>query len=205
MSRPPGAIPPPHPAGGVASGVGPNQGSGPPPGYVGNQQQAAMMKQMMAMEQEKRVQMHMMEQQKQQLFREQRQQQQQQLLAEQVSFPEVSELLAEGCYDTSRWACVGLMSLLSLNHTHLFFLFFFMLLCFGPFVCSSNKSSLSSPLHSCCLVACIITLNQPPSSLLLFISGMRLCVCVCVILPHAACCDNVMFSFYFSLCEGIKW
>lgn len=83
MSRPPGAIPPPHPAGGVASGVGPNQGSGPPPGYVGNQQQA-MMKQMMALEQEKRVQMHMMEQQKQQqLFREQRQQQQQ-LLAEQV-------------------------------------------------------------------------------------------------------------------------
>lgn len=82
ISRPPGAIPPPHPAGGVASGVGPNQGSGPPPGYVGNQQQAAMMKQMMAMEQEKRVQMHMLEQQK--LFREQRQQQQQQLLAEQV-------------------------------------------------------------------------------------------------------------------------
>ncbi|XP_055014419.1 mastermind-like protein 3, partial [Boleophthalmus pectinirostris] len=82
MSRPPGAIPPPHPGGGVASGVGPNQGSGPPPGYVGNQQQA-MMKQMMAMEQEKRVQMHMMEQQKQQLFREQRQQQQQ-LLAEQL-------------------------------------------------------------------------------------------------------------------------
>lgn len=85
MPRPPGAIPPPHPAGGVSSGVGPNQGSGPPPGYVGNQQQAAMMKQMMAMEQEKRVQMHMMEQQKQQLIREQRQQQQQQLLAEQVS------------------------------------------------------------------------------------------------------------------------
>ncbi|XP_077575332.1 mastermind-like protein 3 [Stigmatopora nigra] len=84
MSRPPGAIPPPHPASGVASGVGPNQGSGPPPGYVGSQQQAAMMKQMMAMEQEKRVQMHMMEQQKQQLFREQRQQQQQQLLAEQL-------------------------------------------------------------------------------------------------------------------------
>ncbi|XP_060947069.1 mastermind-like protein 3 [Limanda limanda] len=84
MSRPPGAIPPPHPGGGVASGVGPNQGSGPPPGYVGNQQQAAMMKQMMAMEQEKRVQMLMMEQQKQQLFREQRQQQQQQLLAEQL-------------------------------------------------------------------------------------------------------------------------
>ncbi|CAL9700846.1 unnamed protein product [Knipowitschia caucasica] len=83
MSRPPGAIPPPHPGGGVATGVGPNQGSGPPPGYVGNQQQA-MMKQMMAMEQEKRVQMHMMEQQKQQLFREQRQQQQQQLLAEQL-------------------------------------------------------------------------------------------------------------------------
>ncbi|KAM9314474.1 mastermind-like protein 3 [Pholidichthys leucotaenia] len=82
MSRPPGAIPPPHPAGGVASGVGPNQGSGPPPGYVGNQQQAAMMKQMMVMEQEKRVQMHMMEQQKQQLLREQRQQQQ--LLAEQL-------------------------------------------------------------------------------------------------------------------------
>lgn len=81
ISRPPGAIPPPHPAGGVASGVGPNQGSGPPPGYAGNQQQAAMMKQMMAMEQEKRVQMHMLEQQK--LFREQRQQQQQ-LLAEQV-------------------------------------------------------------------------------------------------------------------------
>lgn len=79
MSRPPGAIPPPHPAGGVASGVGPNQGSGPPPGYVGNQQQAAMMKQMMAME-EKRMQMQMLEQQK--LFREQRQQQQ--LLAEQV-------------------------------------------------------------------------------------------------------------------------
>lgn len=74
MSRPPGAIPSPHPAGGVASGVGPNQGSGPPPGYVGNQQQAAMMKKMMVMEQ-----------QKQQLFREQRQQQQQQqLLAEQV-------------------------------------------------------------------------------------------------------------------------
>ncbi|KAF0037931.1 hypothetical protein F2P81_010805 [Scophthalmus maximus] len=84
ISRPPGAIPPPHPGGGVAPGVGPNQGSGPPPGYVGNQQQAAMMKQMMAMEQEKRVQMHMMEQQKQQLFREQRQQQQQQLLAEQL-------------------------------------------------------------------------------------------------------------------------
>ncbi|XP_041641249.1 mastermind-like protein 3 [Cheilinus undulatus] len=84
MSRPPGALPPPHPAGGVASGVGPNQGSGPPPGYVGNQQQAAMMKQIMAMEQEKRAQMHMMEQQKQQLFREQRQQQQQQLLAEQL-------------------------------------------------------------------------------------------------------------------------
>ncbi|XP_041838311.1 mastermind-like protein 3 isoform X2 [Melanotaenia boesemani] len=83
MSRPPGAIPPPHPAGGVSSGVGPNQGSGPPPGYVGNQQQAALMKQMMAMEQEKRVQMQMMEQQKQQLFREQRQQQQQQLLAKQ--------------------------------------------------------------------------------------------------------------------------
>ncbi|XP_028323986.1 mastermind-like protein 3 isoform X2 [Gouania willdenowi] len=78
MSRPPGSIPPPHPAGGVA----PSQGSGPPPGYVGNQQQAAMMKQMMAMEQEKRVQMQMMEQQKQQLFREQRQQQQ--LLAEQL-------------------------------------------------------------------------------------------------------------------------
>lgn len=94
MSRPPGAIPPPHPAGGVASGVGPNQGSGPPPGYVGNQQQAAMMKQMMAMEQEKRVQMHMMEQQKQQLFREQRQQQQQQLLAEQVRFLEVGVLVA---------------------------------------------------------------------------------------------------------------
>ncbi|KAM9770735.1 LOW QUALITY PROTEIN: mastermind-like protein 3 [Menidia menidia] len=74
MSRPPGAIPPPHPAGGVASGVGPNQGSGPPPGYMANQQQTAMMKQMMAMEQEKRVQMQMMEHQKQQLFREQRQQ-----------------------------------------------------------------------------------------------------------------------------------
>ena len=88
MSRPPGAIPPPHPGGGVASGVGPNQGSGPP-GYVGNQQ-AAMMKQMMAMEQEKRVQMLMMEQQKQQLFREQRQQQQQQLLAEQVRLLYVS-------------------------------------------------------------------------------------------------------------------
>ncbi|XP_029003515.1 mastermind-like protein 3 [Betta splendens] len=74
MSRPPGAIPPPHPAGGVASGVGPNQGAGPPPGYVGNQQQAAMMKKMMVMEH-----------QKQQLFREQRQQQQQQqLLAEQL-------------------------------------------------------------------------------------------------------------------------
>uniref|UniRef100_UPI003AACF361 mastermind-like protein 3 n=1 Tax=Centroberyx gerrardi TaxID=166262 RepID=UPI003AACF361 len=85
MSRPPGAVPPPHPAGGVASGVGPNQGAGPPPGYLGNQQQAAMMKQMMAMEQEKRVQLHMMEQQKQQLLREQRQQQQQQqLLAEQL-------------------------------------------------------------------------------------------------------------------------
>ncbi|XP_068606994.1 mastermind-like protein 3 [Brachionichthys hirsutus] len=80
MSRPPGAIPPPHHAGGVASGVGPNQGSGPPPGYVGNQQQA-MMKQMIAMEQEKRVQLHLMEQQKQHLIREQRQQ----LLAEQVS------------------------------------------------------------------------------------------------------------------------
>lgn len=93
ISRPPGAIPPPHPAGGVASGVGPNQGSGPPPGYVGNQQQAAMMKQMMAMEQEKRVQMHMMEQQQkqQQLFREQRQQQQQ-LLAEQVRSASVSLL-----------------------------------------------------------------------------------------------------------------
>ncbi|XP_072240307.1 mastermind-like protein 3 [Leuresthes tenuis] len=83
MSRPPGAIPPPHPAGGVASGVGPNQGSGPPPGYMANQQQTAMMKQMMAMEQEKRVQMQMMEHQKQQLFREQRQQQQHQLLAKQ--------------------------------------------------------------------------------------------------------------------------
>ncbi|KAK5621818.1 hypothetical protein CRENBAI_011405 [Crenichthys baileyi] len=85
MSRPPGAIPPPHPAGGVASGVGPSQGSGPPPGYASNQQQAAMMKQMMAMEREKRVQMQMMEQQKQQqILREQRQQQQQHLLAEQV-------------------------------------------------------------------------------------------------------------------------
>lgn len=83
MSRPPGAIPPPHPAGGVASGVGPNQGSGPPPGYVGNQQQAAMMKQMMAMEQQKQ----------QQLFREQRQQQQQQLLAEQVRILDVGMLL----------------------------------------------------------------------------------------------------------------
>lgn len=78
MSRPPGAIPPPHPAGGVASGVGPNQGSGPPPVY-----RQDVMKQMMVMEQEKRAQMHMMEQQKQQLLREQRQQQQ--LLAEQVS------------------------------------------------------------------------------------------------------------------------
>lgn len=82
MSRPPGAIPPPHPAGGVASGVGPNQGSGPPPGYASNQQQAAMMKQMMVMEKR----MQMMEQQKQQqMLREQRQQQQQHLLAEQVS------------------------------------------------------------------------------------------------------------------------
>ncbi|XP_063332974.1 mastermind-like protein 3 [Pelmatolapia mariae] len=79
MSRPPGAIPPPHPAGGVASGVGPNQGSGPPPVY-----RQDVMKQMMVMEQEKRAQMHMMEQQKQQLLREQRQQQQQQLLAEQL-------------------------------------------------------------------------------------------------------------------------
>ncbi|XP_045061796.1 mastermind-like protein 3 [Coregonus clupeaformis] len=86
MSRQPGAVPPPHPAGGVASGAGPNQGAGAPPGYLGNQQQAAMMKQMMVMEQEKRVQLHMMEQQKQQLMREQRQQQQQQqqLLAEQL-------------------------------------------------------------------------------------------------------------------------
>ncbi|KAF7218002.1 mastermind-like protein 3 [Nothobranchius furzeri] len=81
MSRQPGAIPPPHPAGGVASGVGPNQGSGPPPGYASNQQQAAMMKQMLAMEREKRIQMQMMEQQKQQLLREQRQQH---LLAEQL-------------------------------------------------------------------------------------------------------------------------
>ncbi|XP_077427411.1 mastermind-like protein 3 [Vanacampus margaritifer] len=99
MSRPPGAIPPPHPAGGVASGVGPNQGSGPPPGYVGNQQQAAMMKQMMAMEQEKRVQMHMMEQQKQQqLFREQRQQQQQQqqLLAEQLQQQHLPRQMGQG-------------------------------------------------------------------------------------------------------------
>ncbi|XP_061833087.1 mastermind-like protein 3 [Nerophis lumbriciformis] len=95
MSRPPGAIPPPHPAGGVASGVGPNQGSGPPPGYVGNQQQAAMMKQMMAMEQEKRVQMHMMEQQKQQLFREQRQQQQQ-LLAEQLQQQHLPRQMSQG-------------------------------------------------------------------------------------------------------------
>ncbi|XP_061764475.1 mastermind-like protein 3 [Nerophis ophidion] len=94
MSRPPGAIPPPHPAGGVASGVGPNQGSGPPPGYVGNQQQAAMMKQMMAMEQEKRVQMHMMEQQKQQLFREQRQQQQ--LLAEQLQQQHLPRQMSQG-------------------------------------------------------------------------------------------------------------
>lgn len=62
MSRPPGAIPPPHPAGGVASGVGPSQGSGPPPVYPSNQQ-AAMMKQMMVME-EKRMQIQMMEQQK---------------------------------------------------------------------------------------------------------------------------------------------
>ena len=84
MSRQPGAVPPPHPAGGVASGAGPNQGTGAPPGYLGNQQQAAIMKQMMVMEQEKRVQLHMMEQQKQQLLREQRQQQQQLLLAEQV-------------------------------------------------------------------------------------------------------------------------
>lgn len=97
MSRAPGAIPPPHPAGGVASGVGPNQGSGPPPGYVGNQQQAAMMKQMMAME-EKRVQMHMLEQQK--LFREQRQQQQ--LLAEQV--PEHERAVTPGWF----WSCAGL-------------------------------------------------------------------------------------------------
>lgn len=73
MSRPPGAIPPPHPAGGVATGVGPNQGSGPPPGYLANQQQAAMMKKM-AMEQGKRAQMQMMEQHRKQ-----------QLLAEQVS------------------------------------------------------------------------------------------------------------------------
>ncbi|XP_035993033.1 mastermind-like protein 3 isoform X2 [Fundulus heteroclitus] len=80
MSRPPGAIPPPHPAGGVASGVGPSQGSGPPSGYAGSQQQATMMKQMMAMEREKRVQMQMIEQQKQQILREQRQQH---LLAEQ--------------------------------------------------------------------------------------------------------------------------
>ncbi|XP_070998610.1 mastermind-like protein 3 [Oncorhynchus clarkii lewisi] len=84
MSRQPGAVPPPHPAGGVASGAGPNQGAGAPPGYLGNQQQAAIMKQMMVMEQEKRVQLHMMEQQKQQLLREQRQQQQQLLLAEQL-------------------------------------------------------------------------------------------------------------------------
>ncbi|XP_054897227.1 mastermind-like protein 3 [Poeciliopsis prolifica] len=77
MSRPPGAIPPPHPAGGVASGVGPSQGSGPPPVYPSNQQ-AAMMKQMMVIE-EKRIQMHMMEQQKiqrQHLLVEQLQQQQ---------------------------------------------------------------------------------------------------------------------------------
>ncbi|XP_024145788.1 mastermind-like protein 3 isoform X1 [Oryzias melastigma] len=75
MSRPPGAIPPPHPAGGVATGVGPNQGSGPPPGYLANQQQAVMMKKM-AMEQGKRAQMQMMEQhRKQQLLAEQLQQQ----------------------------------------------------------------------------------------------------------------------------------
>lgn len=74
MSRPPGAIPPPHPAGGVATGVGPNQGSGPPPGYLANQQQAVMMKKM-AMEQGKRAQMQMMEQHRKQ-----------QLLAEQVSW-----------------------------------------------------------------------------------------------------------------------
>ncbi|XP_051939184.1 mastermind-like protein 3 [Hippocampus zosterae] len=96
MSRPPGAIPPPHPAVGVASGMGPNQGSGAPPGYVGNQQQAAMMKQMMAMEQEKRVKMHMMEQQKQQLFREQRQHQQQQLLAEQLQQQHLPRQMGQG-------------------------------------------------------------------------------------------------------------
>uniref|UniRef100_A0A3Q3BCT5 Mastermind-like transcriptional coactivator 3 n=2 Tax=Kryptolebias marmoratus TaxID=37003 RepID=A0A3Q3BCT5_KRYMA len=71
MSRPPSTIPPPHPAGGVASGVGPNQGSGPPPNYTSTQQQV-MMKQMMVME--KRM----------QILREQRQQQQQHLLAEQL-------------------------------------------------------------------------------------------------------------------------
>lgn len=102
MSRPPGAIPPPHPGGGVAPGVGPNQGSGPPPGYVGNQQQAAMMKQMMALEQEKRVQMHMLEQQK--LFREQRQQQQQQLLAEQVSHRTLRTRVLEGGAGPVSWS-----------------------------------------------------------------------------------------------------
>ncbi|KAL1023863.1 hypothetical protein UPYG_G00047470 [Umbra pygmaea] len=88
LSRQPGVGPPPHPGGGVASGVVPNQGAGAPPGYLGNQQQAAMMKQMMVLE-EKRAQIHMMEQQQQQqLLREQRQQQHQQqqqhILAEQL-------------------------------------------------------------------------------------------------------------------------
>ncbi|XP_015243690.1 PREDICTED: mastermind-like protein 3 [Cyprinodon variegatus] len=99
MSRPPGAIPPPHPPGGVASGVGPSQGSGPPPGYASNHQQATMRKQMMAMEHEKRAQIHMMEQQK--ILREQRilaeQLQQQQHLPRQMGqgqrnpYPQVSQ------------------------------------------------------------------------------------------------------------------
>lgn len=152
MSRPPGAIPPPHPAGGVASGVGPNQGSGPPPGYVGNQQQAAMMKQMMAIEQEKRVQMHMMEQQKQQLFREQRQQQQQQLLAEQVK--------------TNWWrpVCMCIVWL---------FMHFSVFVCF----CSSNKSSSSLLLLS----GCMYNYPQPASFFTSPFSSLQ-CVCahVCV-------------------------
>lgn len=156
MSRPPGAIPPPHPAGGVASGVGPNQGSGPPPGYVGNQQQAAMMKQMMAMEQEKRVQMHMMEQQKQQLLREQRQQQQQ-LLAEQVGLTPLYKSLHE--------------MFITLPH--------------------------------CCLLACIITLQQPPLHFPYF-RFISAALCVLFSFLPSARCDNVVFSFYFSLCEGIK-
>lgn len=54
----------------------------------------------------------------------------------------------------------------------------------------------SSLLLHCCLVACIITplTPLPPFHYFFFISG----VCVC----FATCCDNVVFSFHFSLCEG---